>query len=306
MISIDEAYVDSAAPNADAAKNGRGLVTKKSFVALYISADKQVIFGQCQGSGKTPYECSCDFGRPENPTYRCSCPSRQFPCKHCIGLMYAYTKNAAAFKEADLPASLQEKREKAEVRAEKKKEAASKPKQVNKSALEKKIKAQLEGITLLEQLTESLVTIGIGNMNAKSAREIEQRAKQLGDAFLPGAQSALRSYTTLFHDEDSAKEPNSIAREKIYSDALDHLSRLYALAKQGRIYLEKRLADPDLQPETDSTIAAWLGHAWQLAELREAGLMQPNRALMQLTFHTYDDIARQEYVDTGIWIDIEK
>ncbi|MBN8604923.1 MAG: SWIM zinc finger family protein [Planctomycetes bacterium] len=306
MISIDEAYVDSAAPNADAAKNGRGLVTKKSFVALYISADKQVIFGQCQGSGKTPYECSCDFGRPENPTYRCSCPSRQFPCKHCIGLMYAYTKNAAAFKEADLPANLQEKREKAEVRAEKKKEAASKPKQVNKSALEKKIKAQLEGITLLEQLTESLVTIGIGNMNAKSAREIEQRAKQLGDAFLPGAQSALRSYTTLFHDEDSAKEPNSIAREKIYSDALDHLSRLYALAKQGRIYLEKRLADPDLQPETDSTIAAWLGHAWQLAELREAGLMQPNRALMQLTFHTYDDIARQEYVDTGIWIDLEK
>ena len=95
MISIDEPYVDSAAPNADAAKNGRALVMKKSFVALNISADKQVIFGQCQGSGKTPYECSCDFARPENPVYRCSCPSRQFPCKHCIGLMYAYTKNAA-------------------------------------------------------------------------------------------------------------------------------------------------------------------------------------------------------------------
>jgi hypothetical protein len=51
--------------------------------------------------------------------------------------------------------------------------------------------------TLLERLTQYLVSIGIGSMNAKSANEIEAQAKQLGDAFLPGDQSALRTYTSL-------------------------------------------------------------------------------------------------------------
>src|SRR5690349_8176475 len=86
MIAIDEGYVESAAPNPEAMKNGRGLVAKGKFLALHIDADETILFGQCQGSGKEPYHCSSDFARPEQPTHRCSCPSRQFPCKHCVGL----------------------------------------------------------------------------------------------------------------------------------------------------------------------------------------------------------------------------
>ncbi len=308
MNTIDEAFVDTAAPNADASKNGRALVLKKKFLHYNISDDQSLLFGKCQGSGKDPYFCSSDFARPESPVHRCSCPSRQFPCKHSIGLMYAYVQNPKAFSVAEVPADLQSKREKAEVRAEKKKEESTKPKQVNKSALAKKIKAQLDGINLLEQLTQNLVRIGIGNMNAKSAQEIEERAKQLGDAYLPGAQSALRSYTSIFSAEDGKfnDKMTSMAREAIYSEALDSLARLNALVKQGRAYLEKRLADPELAPETDSSIAAWLGHAWQLSELRQAGLVVENAQLMQLAFNSHDDIARLEFVDTGIWVDIEK
>src|SRR5215217_9652145 len=73
MIPIDEAYVDSAAPNADAAKNGRGLVLKNKLSKLHVSDDGSLIFGQCQGSGKDPYQVSVDFARPEQPTHRCSC-----------------------------------------------------------------------------------------------------------------------------------------------------------------------------------------------------------------------------------------
>ena len=54
LISIDERYVESAAPNADATKNGRGLVIKGKFLALHIDADETSLFGQCQGSGKEP------------------------------------------------------------------------------------------------------------------------------------------------------------------------------------------------------------------------------------------------------------
>jgi hypothetical protein len=207
------------------------------------------------------------------------------------------------FTPAPVPEDLQAKREKVQARTEKKQADAEKPRQVNLSALAKKIKAQLDGIDVLERLTSDLVRLGIGNMNVKLAREMEEQAKQLGNAYLPGAQAALHHYTKLFAGDDGKfAEQSSTQRERIYSEALDQLGRLHALVKQGRAYLQRRLEDPELKPETDSAIAAWLGHAWQLRELKEAGLVETDAELVQLAFNTHDDIARQEYVDTGVWL----
>lgn len=305
MIQIDEAYVDAAAPNAGAIKNGRGLVLKGKFLKLNKSDDGTVLFGECSGSGKSNYFCSSDFIRADNPTHRCNCPSRQFPCKHCLGLMYAYAQGKK-FAVAKVPADLAEKRGKLLERVAKKKVAAKTPKKVNKAALAKKIKAQLDGLDLLETLTHDLIRSGMGNMNAKKARQIEEQAKQLGNAFLPGAQAALHSYTSLFIGKDGyfESELSAVQREAIYSEALDQLTRLHALVKRGRAYLDARLEDPELKPETDTAIAAWLGHAWQLQELREAGQVLRDTELVQLAFNTYDDVARREFVDTGIWMNL--
>jgi hypothetical protein len=302
MFAIDEGTVDAAAPNPEAIKNARGLVLKNKFTAFNISEDETILFGECQGSGKEPYRCSCDFARPDKPTHRCSCPSRQFPCKHCLGLMYAYVQKKK-FTTAAVPDELQAKREKMQARVEKKQTQEAKPKQVNLTALAKKIKAQLDGVDVLERLTHDLVRLGIGNMNAKLAREMEEQAKQLGNAYLPGAQAALHSYTKLFAGDDGKfVEQSSTQRERIYSEALDQLSRLHTLVKQGRAYLKRRLEDTDLKPETDSAIAAWLGHAWQLRELKDVGLVENDAELVQLAFNSHDDVARQEYVDTGVWM----
>src|SRR4051794_12461291 len=237
MIAIDEAYVDAAAPTADAAKNGRGLVLKNKLGNLHVSDDGSLLFGECQGSGSKPYQCSCDFARPEQPTFRCTCPSRQFPCKHCLGLMYAYAQKKP-FTPSAVPEDLQAKREKLADRAEKKATTADKPKEVNQAALAKKIKAQLDGIDVLERLTHDLVRLGIGNMNAKLAHEVEKQANQLGDAYLPGARAALHRYTQLFSDDDGtfARKPAWHA-ERVHTEALDQLCRLHAIIKQGRAYL---------------------------------------------------------------------
>jgi hypothetical protein len=239
MIGIDETFVERAAPNAEAAKNGRALYVKGKFSRLQIDAEESIIFGLCAGSGKEPYQVSCDFAQADQPTFRRSCPSRQFPCKHGLGLMFAYVLGKGSFKTADVPLDLAEKRQKLAGRVEKKKEESTKPKAVNKDALAKKIKAQLDGLDLLEKLTLDLTRIGIGNMNAKSAREVEDKAKQLGNAYLPGAQAALLRYTRLFADEPAASKPASSAAhaEAIYSEALDNLARLHALVKQGRAIL---------------------------------------------------------------------
>ena len=207
------------------------------------------------------------------------------------------------FTVAEVPEAIASKREKAVARTEKKKADAEKPRTVNKSALAKKIKAQLDGIDLLEKLTLDLLRLGIGNMNAKSAREVEEQAKQLGNAYLPGVEAALHNYTKLFYN-DAGDERSAAQRESIFSEALDHLGRMHSLVKQGRAYLQQRLEDPELAPETESGIAAWLGHAWQLRELKDAGLVQNDVELVQLAFNSHDDVARKEYVDTGVWMNL--
>ena len=305
-MQIDEAFADAQAPNASAIKNARGVVIKKKLVGLFRSADGSLIFGDCRGSGAENYRPSADFSDPAKPVYRCTCPSHQFPCKHSLALLYAHAQGMK-FVEKEVPSDISEKRAKMQQRVEKKKEESGQPRQMNTSALKKKIQAQLDGLKLLESLVNDLVRAGLGTLNAKSARQVEEQAKQLGDAYLPGAQNALHALTGLFYRSQisSQDELKAAERERIYSAALDQLSRLHSLGKQGRKYLQNRLQDPELKPEIDTDIAAWLGHAWQLRELKDAGLVQCNAELLQLAFNSHDDWTRQEFVDTGVWLNLQ-
>lgn len=312
MLKISEEFINSTAPNQNAIFNGWGLVRKNSFVKLHISPDETVIFGECLGSGASNYLTSVDFVKPDSPVFRCTCPSRLFPCKHALGLMYAYV-GGKKFTTEPIPADIVEKRDKAAKREEKKKvtiasSADSKTsqdaagsssvssKKSNKSALIKKIKAQLEGLDLLEKIINSALQNGLGTINEKSLKILEDQAKQLGNYYIPGAQIALRGLINLFR--------NSEDRERAYSKAVEQLTVLYALSKKGRDQLAKRLDNPDASYDPSSTLDEWLGHAWQLSELREAGLVLKNVDLVQLSFHSYVDNARQEYVDEGIWLNL--
>jgi len=40
---------------------------------------------------------------------------------------------------------------------------------------------------------------------------------------------------------------------------------------QLKVYLQERISDPNLKADTETAIAAWLGHAWQYTELQAAG-----------------------------------
>src|SRR6266436_8116203 len=137
-MDITEAYADSLAPNAAAIKNARGVVLKRKLVGLFRSADGTLLFGDCKGSGAENYRPSADFADPSKPVFRCTCPSRQFPCKHSLALLYAHAQGAK-FVEKEVPADISEKRSKIQQRTEKKKVVVDNPRQVNTSALKKKI-----------------------------------------------------------------------------------------------------------------------------------------------------------------------
>ena len=204
-MQIDEAFVDSQAPNAAAIKNARGVVIKRKLAGLFRSADGTLLFGDCKGSGAENYRPSADFSDPAKPVYRCTCPSHQFPCKHSLALLYAFAQGMK-FVEKEVPVDILEKRVKIQQRVEKKREEADKPRQVNTSALKKKIQTQREGLSLLESLVNDLVRAGLGTLNSKSARQIEEQARQLGNAYLPGAQNALHALTGLFYRSQISSE----------------------------------------------------------------------------------------------------
>jgi SWIM zinc finger len=51
---------------------------------LAAGAGGELLWGSCRGSGKRPYQACVDLS---GPAYRCSCPSRKFPCKHALALL---------------------------------------------------------------------------------------------------------------------------------------------------------------------------------------------------------------------------
>jgi len=56
-----------------------------------------LLWGKCQGSGKTPYQVSIDL---TGPAVRCSCPSRKFPCKHGLALLLLWVDGSGSVADA--------------------------------------------------------------------------------------------------------------------------------------------------------------------------------------------------------------
>jgi hypothetical protein len=297
MINLSEELIDSAAPNSTAIRNARGLVRTGKFVKLYKSHDGTLIFGQCEGSEENSYFVSADFIKPEKPAYRCTCPSRQLPCKHALGLMYSYIEGKK-FVEANIPQEILDKREKDEKREARKQEVPDEgSRKVNKSALAKKIRAQIEGLELLEKITCSIIRGGLASLDMKALKIIGDQAKQLENCYLPALQASLKELIFLFQRGGN--------REDVYGHAVDSLAALNSISKRGREYLEKKLQDENLSMDAESAMEELLGHAWQLSELKEYGRVQADAEMVQLFFSSYTDTGREEYVDTGCWIDLK-
>ena len=139
-MEITEQFIIQQAPNAAAVQNGRKLSQKGSFSGLCKTADGSLYWGDCAGSGKNPYRVSGDWSG-EAPIFRCSCPSRQFPCKHALGLMFEMLAGKD-FAEAGIPEDIAGKRAKIAAKAAKKEAEAEnppKPKKASTAARKKKI-----------------------------------------------------------------------------------------------------------------------------------------------------------------------
>ncbi len=313
MQQLSEQQILAWAPNAAAASNGKKISRNGGFVRLERSEDDTFYLGECKGSGKSNYITSVDFIEPSAPVCRCSCPSRQFPCKHSLALLYEILENKQ-FDICEIPEDILKKRAKKLAKDAKVSEEGSsqdseqgteektaKNKTVSKSAKaarEKKIKKQLEGLELLEKMVQNLLQMGLGTMGGNSLNTYHQLSKQLGDYYLPGPQRLLNGL--ILEIEAFQKD----GQERHYEAAIDILKRLWTLQKKSRQYLNERL-ESETPLQDDNLLYEELGGIWKMAELSAIGRGKQNVNLIQLSFWVTYNETRKEFIDTGCWVDLE-
>lgn len=295
--SITEEFVRTSAVNASALSNAKKISSSGGFRALYKTADDLLIYGECYGSGKTPYNASCDFSG-ESVVFRCSCPSRQIPCKHCLGIMLDWLAGKE-FAVGDVPEDITRKREKIEKRQEK---AASgetaAPKKPNKSAAAKKLKKQREGLELAGNFVKDILSRGVCSLSNAACAQYMNFAKQLGDYYLPEPQTIV--YQIVEAAAKLSDNPDDASSERVIALCV----KLASTVKKSTEYIDQKLESGEVLPE-DSVLYEAMGGVWKLSQLKELGLYKENATIMQLAFTVIDDTAGKSLRETGYWIDMD-
>jgi hypothetical protein len=176
------------APDASSAKAGQGLASLRKWVSAGRAED--VLWGLCQGSGSKPYQVRID---PSEPAYKCSCPSRKFPCKHALGLFLIAAGDLNGIKQADSPDWVKEWLESRSKRAEQKakKQEAATAEPVDPEAAAKRVaeraKKMSAGMEELGRWLGDLARQGLATAPTQPYSFWESRAKRLTDAQAPGA-----------------------------------------------------------------------------------------------------------------------
>lgn len=297
---ITEELIRSLAPNPAAINNAKKISNTGGFVSLFQTENKDLIFGECKGSGKSGYQTSADFSG-EAPVFRCSCPSRQFPCKHSLAIMFEWI-SGKKFETADIPEDVAKKREKITKRQEKaKEEAASGPKKPSKtslSAAKKKLEKQLEGLQLAETFVTDILNRGVSSINGSSSTSYKNLAKQLGDYYLPELQAIMTEIITVA--EKLSEHPDDKELNRLIALCV----KLSASVKKSKEYINKKLENGDVQLE-DTILYEEMGGIWKLAQLKEIGLFKENARMVQLSFQVIDDTMHKANIETGYWIDLD-
>jgi hypothetical protein len=188
---LTEEQMLTLAPDEASKKSGKDLATPTKWQNL--CATDLAIWGECQGSGSKPYQTSIDLS---NIAFKCSCPSRKFPCKHGIALGLLYARNAKSFAQAAPPGWVAEWLQKRATKEEKKtEEKESKPVDLQAQAkrqANREIKVK-DGIEELLVWIKDLIRNGILGAPEKGFAFWENMSKRMVDAQAPGLAGMIRT-----------------------------------------------------------------------------------------------------------------
>ncbi|PIQ23228.1 hypothetical protein COW36_18970 [bacterium (Candidatus Blackallbacteria) CG17_big_fil_post_rev_8_21_14_2_50_48_46] len=186
LIDWNEDRVLALAPDAASVSAGKKLTQPMRWPLLGQNEDQ--LWGECQGSGSKPYRVMVDMG---GPAYKCSCPSRKFPCKHSLALILLALQTPSVITEQDVPDWMQDwlnqRSSRNEAQARKKDEPPSEKslQKREKTALQRRQRAE-EGLNFLETWLLDQLRRGLASLRHEPYRYFDQIAARLVDAQMPG------------------------------------------------------------------------------------------------------------------------
>ena len=214
-MNLTEEQVTGLAPDDASVKAGKALATKNKWPLLQYS--ERAIWGHCQGSGKTPYQTIVDTA---SIAFKCSCPSRKFPCKHGLGILYLYASHADLFQAAEEPDWVTAWLSKREEKAEKKEQKAKNEAPVDEAAQAKRQEARhqkvSDGIEDLHVWMKDLLRNGLLNVPERAGTLFEHVARRMVDAQAPGLAGRLRTMQQLNFYTESWKYELTDKLSKLY------------------------------------------------------------------------------------------
>lgn len=199
------AQVEALAPDPKSLKAGRGLMKPQKWPRRGVSGE--TLWGECQGSGKTPYQTAVDLSEP---AFKCSCPSRKFPCKHGLALLLMWTEHGDSFREGTAPDWAQAWQTARRQRAQQRAAKSTKPAAATDPATKAKREAQRrrrmnDGAEELKLWLRDLVAAGLAQAPAQEAAYWKTAAARLVDAQAPGLATRVGAMRdAVFSGEDWA------------------------------------------------------------------------------------------------------
>ena len=203
-ISLTTEQIVALAPDPASAKAGQALASPGKWGAL--GWKEQAVWGECQGSGSKPYQVQIDLSEP---AFRCTCPSRKFPCKHGLGLFLIFVNHAAAVREGAAPAWVAEWLAKRGEKAEKQKSVSAEPERPKSEAelakaaeqqtkrAEQREKKVADGLADLQLWLCDLARHGLASVQSRPYKFWDEAAGRLVDAQAPGPARMLREMASI-------------------------------------------------------------------------------------------------------------
>jgi len=188
-VALDPQQIVSLAPDAASAAAGRKLATPAPWKNL--GRDPRALWGECKGSAL--YQVRVDL---RDFSSKCTCPSRKFPCKHALGLLFLAASEPERVTEASPPEWVTEwidKREQAEQKREARANAPQKaPDPVAREKRQEAREARVnKGIEALDRFMQDLVRTGLAGLESQPGT-FESQAARLVDAQASGIASRVR------------------------------------------------------------------------------------------------------------------
>jgi hypothetical protein len=248
MIRWTAEQISALAPDEQVARAARSLARPGQWQNL--GCDAQACWGECQGSGKTPYQVTVAL---EEPSFKCSCPSRKRPCKHAMGLLLLAQAEPHVLKATAQPewvhTWLTDQSAQAAKKAQRQTEAVTDPKaQAGRAAQREKRVSQ--GVETLSLWLEDLLRRGLGSVQGEPPGFWETQAARLVDAQAPGLARRVRAMATI--PASGEGWPDRLLRQ---------VASLYLL-------LEAFSRLEDLPPDVQAEVRAQVGWTQEQDDLR--------------------------------------